>query len=90
MVLDQSKQPNTSSGSLTANKNGPGSLSDINKKASAIQKSQRLFKDKIDNSELPFVPKIRQKPNALVPLPGIYLVYSSNSQFNYNLNRCVC
>ena len=35
-------------------------------------KSQLLFKDKPDNSYLPFVSKLRQKPNALVPLPGTY------------------
>lgn len=36
----------------------------------ANQKPQLLFKDKIDNSKLPFVPKLRAKPNALRELPG--------------------
>lgn len=37
-----------------------------------IHKPQKLFNDKIDNSfEIPFVPKIRSKPNALRPLSGM-------------------
>ncbi len=49
---------------------GNSSLNDLNKKGSVVQKPQKLFQDKIDNSKLPFLPKIRQKLNALVPLPG--------------------
>ena len=30
---------------------------------------QLKFKDKIDNSPAPFVPKLTKKPNALKPLP---------------------
>jgi hypothetical protein len=37
-----------------------------------IQKSQQFFKDKVDNSYLPFVPKIRCKPNGLKQLPEIF------------------
>jgi len=53
-----------------------------------IQKPQRLFEDKVDNSYLPFVPKISKKPNALRPLPGICLFFFkfSNSFFLY-LNK---
>lgn len=39
-------------------------------KRGVFQKPQIYFKDKVDNSNLPFVPKIRQKPNALRPLSG--------------------
>ncbi len=31
-------------------------------------KPQEIFKDEIDNSTNPFVPKIKEKPNALQPL----------------------
>lgn len=34
-------------------------------------KPQVNFSDRIDNSHLPFVPKIRVKPNAIKPLPSI-------------------
>ena len=33
-----------------------------------IQRSQLKFKDKIDNSNKPFVPIIKDKPNSLKPL----------------------
>jgi hypothetical protein len=50
---------------------GNSSQNDLNKKI-VVEKPQKYFKDKIDNSTLPFLPKIRQKPNALRPLPGIF------------------
>lgn len=46
--------------------------SQFSNKKGNFQKSQLFFKDKIDNSHLPFIPKITTKPNALVPLPEIY------------------
>lgn len=39
-------------------------------KRGAIPKPQAQFKDKVDNSNLPFLPKLRQKPNAQKSLPG--------------------
>lgn len=36
--------------------------------AKNIQRPQLRFKDKIDNSNTPFIPIIRRKPNALRPL----------------------
>ena len=33
-----------------------------------IPKPQLSFKDPVDNSVTPFVPKITEKPNAMVPL----------------------
>jgi hypothetical protein len=57
------------SGSTQSAQNG-GSYSEWNKKGSVIPKPQKLFKDKIDNSLVPFLPKIREKPNALVSLSG--------------------
>jgi len=35
-----------------------------------ITRPQSQFKDKIDNSDRPFVPKITSKPNALKSLTG--------------------
>lgn len=37
--------------------------------AKNVQRPQLKFKDKVDNSNTPFVPKIFVKPNATVPLP---------------------
>ncbi|GAB5365231.1 hypothetical protein AAMO2058_001039500 [Amorphochlora amoebiformis] len=37
--------------------------------SSAMMKPQLKFKDKMDNSKRPFVPKINFKPNAISPLP---------------------
>ena len=36
--------------------------------AKNIQRPQLRFKDKIDNSNTPFIPVIKRKPNALQPL----------------------
>lgn len=44
----------------------------IDKTKGVIEKPQTLFADKPDNSHLPFVPKIRSKPNCLQPLPEIF------------------
>ena len=33
----------------------------------AIGRPQLKFKDKVDNSSAPFIPKLVEKPNALVP-----------------------
>lgn len=46
--------------------------SQFSNKTVNFRKSQLEFSDKIDNSYLPFVPKITSKPNALVPLPEIF------------------
>jgi hypothetical protein len=54
-------------------KNGSGQTGVfIDKNKGVIEKPQILFSDKPDNSQLPFVPKIRQKPNCLQPLPEIF------------------
>ena len=37
--------------------------------AKNVQRPQMRFKDKVDNSNTPFIPKIFVKPNATVPLP---------------------
>lgn len=55
--------------------NGPNSSTSFNShdmKKSVMIKPQKSFKDKLDNSYLPFVPKLRNKPNKLIPLPDIY------------------
>ncbi|EDV23854.1 uncharacterized protein TRIADDRAFT_27020, partial [Trichoplax adhaerens] len=41
--------------------------------AKNIQRPQLQFKTKIDNSSSPFIPKLKCKPNALVPLPKEYM-----------------
>ncbi|XP_063064983.1 exosome component 10 [Engraulis encrasicolus] len=37
-----------------------------------VQRPQLRFKDKVDNSNTPFIPKIFVKPNATVPLPTYF------------------
>lgn len=39
-----------------------------------ITRPQLKFKDKIDNSNKPFIPQIDYKPNALESLEGIYVM----------------
>lgn len=46
--------------------------------AKNIQRPQLRFKDKIDNSNTPFIPVIKRKPNALQPL----------EMGKYEKNRC--
>lgn len=54
-------------------KNSPNAnLASTFVKRGTIPKPQVQFKDNVDNTSLPFVPKIRQKPNALKPLPSIF------------------
>lgn len=48
--------------------------------AQNIARPQTRFKDKIDNANVPFVPKIKQKPNALKPLPEALLSLNSRPQ----------
>ncbi|XP_012681573.1 exosome component 10 isoform X2 [Clupea harengus] len=40
--------------------------------AKNVQRPQMRFKDKVDNSNTPFIPKIFVKPNATVPLPTYF------------------
>ena len=72
MVLNKSLAETSNSSNKTSSLNSSGNnfYEWNNKKGSVVQKSQKNFADKIDNSMLPFVPKIRQKPNALAPLSG--------------------
>ena len=74
--LFQSLQSNQNSAILAQTTKGPSNQSfpATNSVKTIIQKPQRLFEDKIDNSYLPFVPKIRKKPNALRPLPGTFFI----------------
>ena len=44
-----------------------------------LAKPQISFKDKIDNSLNAFVPKIKEKPNALIPLEQVFSVMSNSS-----------
>ncbi|XP_041062323.1 exosome component 10 [Carcharodon carcharias] len=41
--------------------------------AKNIPRPQMKFKEKVDNSNTPFVPKLFTKPNALKPLPEVFL-----------------
>ena len=54
------------------NTNNSGSGVFIDKTKGVIEKPQLLFSDKPDNSQLPFMPKIRHKPNCLQPLSEIF------------------
>jgi exosome complex exonuclease RRP6 len=86
-------------GMIAANKNGP-SHQQVNNNSQhnesqkyhgnkslshMIQRPQKLFKDKIDNSYLPFVPKLRQKPNALRPLAEIFTKLDKLSKIEQDL-----
>jgi len=56
---------------LNLQQNIPGSKDSNNFRflmAKNIQRPQLRFKDKIDNSNTPFIPVIKRKPNALRPL----------------------
>ena len=66
-LLQQSQYGNSSLG-LNAQQ---GSTVIESIKKGLLVKPQKSFKDKLDNSYLPFVPKLRHKVNQLVPLPGI-------------------
>lgn len=69
--LFQSLQSNQNSAMLAqTTKSSNNQSQNVQAVKTMIQKPQRLFEDKIDNSYLPFVPKIRKKTNALRPLPG--------------------
>ncbi len=59
--LQQTNQANVTGSSAMAN--------DLIRRGLVV-KPQKLFLDKLDNSYLPFLPKLRIKPNQLVPLPG--------------------
>lgn len=63
-------QNSKSSPQSIAQKASPMSASLAINKKGFIPKPQETFVDKVNNSNLPFVPKIRQKPNALTPLHG--------------------
>jgi hypothetical protein len=52
-----------------------------------IAKPQQYFDDKIDNSYLPFLPKIRVKQNAVMPLQGKYFKLFIEKLFNFLINR---
>ena len=47
------------------------SSSTVIDKRRPIIKPQKFFTDKLDNSYIPFVSKLRNKPNQLVPLPSM-------------------
>ena len=84
--LFQSLQSNQNSAILSAqNSKSPNNQASyiMNNNKTLIQKPQRLFQDKIDNSYLPFVPKLRNKPNALRTLPGM-LNYFLNKASNFS------
>lgn len=48
--------------------------------AQNISRPQTKFKDKIDNANVPFVPKIKEKPNALKPLSKALINLNSQPQ----------
>ena len=69
MVINKSLLQSVSVG----NKTLPGQTSVyVDKNKGVIDKPQTLFADKPDNSHLPFVPRLRSKPNCLQPLPEIF------------------
>jgi hypothetical protein len=72
MVLNKGENgaPSKSNGTNSTQKAQNGSFAEWNKKGSMIPKPQKNFQDRIDNSLVPFLPKIRQKLNALTPLSG--------------------
>ena len=51
--------------------------------AHSIVRPQLKFKDKIDNSNTPFVPKIKEKPNSIKPL-AILVEVDDNGNETYS------
>ncbi|XP_071450937.1 exosome complex component 10 homolog isoform X2 [Hetaerina americana] len=51
--------------------------------AKNIQRPQIKFKDKIDNRNIPFEPKISEKPNSLKPL-AIFMEYNADGEESFN------
>ena len=71
MVIDKALlQKLTSPVKGVASSSGSALGGDDKKVSGVILKPQRLFKDKVDNSYNPFVPKLRKKHNAMSELPG--------------------
>ena len=58
---------------------GSGSRSEMFRllHAKNITRPQLKFKEKVDNSNTPFIPKIFIKPNAIKPLPSCKTLHSS-------------
>ena len=69
MVVNKSLLQNSQTNATSSSTATASPVVDLKKKGPII-KPQKSFSDKIDNSYLPFVPKLRSKPNQLVPLPG--------------------
>ena len=69
-TLDASNQNSGTSDKPIVLSSGLDPRADHTKKM-VQQKPQKFFQDKLDNSLVPFVSKLRSKPNALRELPGI-------------------
>ena len=54
--------------------------------AKNIQRPQLRFKDKIDNSNTPFIPIIAYKPNALKPLQQCKYISRTNTLYSFGLD----
>lgn len=50
------------------------------------QRPQIKFHDKIDNTSSPFLPRIKEKPNALKPLAILYETYPGTEPWYYDLH----
>eukprot|EP00731_Ephydatia_muelleri_P038543 Em0799g5a len=48
----------------------------------SIERPQLKFRDHVDNSNAPFIPLIRRKPNALKPLPDVFLRLQKPTSLN--------
>jgi hypothetical protein len=69
MVVNKSSLANSNGASFSSqNRYGVATVPGLEKRGPLMPKPQLIFKDKVDNSELPFLPKIRQKQNAIKPL----------------------
>ena len=62
-------------------KRNPSAFSINHQQTKNIPKPQLKFTDKVDNtSQMPFIPKLRTKPNAHTPLPS--KLYSHSDRFS--------
>lgn len=77
-------------------------LREISKKSNVslelLEKPQLLFKDKIDNSEMPFIPKLKNKDNKIIDLDPYFVEYQKTREvpadfrfsnpYHYEIEQC--
>jgi hypothetical protein len=84
MIVDKSSPKMSTNDPFSSNNSSKyaTSMAMTSKKNSQFVKPQLDFKDKIDNSHLPFISKIRHKPNAMKMLPPSFEKLKDSSNIN--------